>query len=109
MHIRHWIFFGIIVLVAGYFVFEARGVHFAPSLEIFEPKNESKVSGSRLRIAGRTDPRLKVWIEGREVESDERGIFEDNMPIWPGYSEIGISIKDKFGNETRKILKVIAE
>lgn len=100
---------GIIILAAGYFFYEARGVIFAPALEIFEPKDGETINTSRLHIAGRTDPHLKVWISGREAEADERGIFEDNILVWPGYNQIGISVKDKFGNETRKVLRVVVE
>lgn len=100
---------GIIILAAGYFFYEARGVIFAPTLEVFTPQNNAVVSTGRLQIAGRTDPRLKVWISGREAQADEKGLFEDSIPIWPGYNEIGIRVSDKFGNETRKILKIVVK
>lgn len=109
MHIRHWIFLGLVLAAAGYFFYEASGVIFAPALEIFEPKDGAVINTSRLHIAGRTDPRLKVWISGREAQADERGIFEDSVPVWPGYNQIGISVKDKFGNETRKVLRIVVE
>jgi len=109
MHIRRWIFLGIVILAAGYFFYEARGVIFAPKLEIFEPKDGAVINSSRLHVAGRTEPMLKVWIGGREAQADERGIFEDDIPVWPGYNQIGISVRDKFGNETRKVLRVVVE
>ena len=116
MHIRRWIFAGLVLAVSGYFVYEARDLIFAPTLEIFEPasvsgmpKDFAEISATHLRITGRTDPFLKVWISGREAQADEKGFFEDNIPVWPGYNEIGIKVSDKFGNETRKILKVVVK
>lgn len=109
MHIRHWIFVGIVIVAAGYFFYEARGVIFAPRLEIFEPKDGAVINSSRLHIAGRAEPMLKVWIGGREAQADEKGIFEDNVPVWPGLNEIGIKVTDKFGDETRKVLRVVVE
>lgn len=106
MHIRKWIFAGLVSAVGVYFFYEARGILFAPALEIFEPQNFSEISSGRIHIAGRTDPYLKVWISGREAQADEKGFFEDTIPAWPGYTEIGIKVSDKFGNETRKVLKV---
>ena len=100
---------GLVLAAAGYFFYEARGVISAPTLEIFEPADFSEISSGRLHIAGRTDPHLKVWISGREAQADERGFFEDSIPVWPGYTEIGIKVTDKFGNETRKVLKIIVK
>ena len=106
----------LVLVVAGYFVYEARDLIFAPKLEIFEPaamagapKDFIETDSTRLRIAGRTDPYLKVWISGREAQADEKGFFEDSIPVWPGYNEIGIKVTDKFRNETRKILKVVVK
>lgn len=82
---------------------------FNPKLEIFEPKDGAVINSSRLHIAGRTEPMLKVWISGRETQADEKGIFEDNIPVWPGLNEMGLKVRDKFGNETRKILRVVVE
>src|SRR3989344_9126775 len=109
MHIRHWIFVILVLAVGGYFFYEARGVIFDPKLEIFEPKDGAVINSSRLHIAGRTEPMLKVWIGGREAQADEKGIFEDNIPVWPGLNEIALKVRDKFGNETRKVLRVVME
>ncbi|MDP3762832.1 MAG: hypothetical protein Q8Q97_02060 [bacterium] len=99
----------VVLLMAGYFFYEARGVLFAPKLEVFEPKDGATVSGGRLHIAGRTEPNLIVWISGRNAQSDSGGIFEDEIPVRPGYNEIGISVKDRFGGETRKVLRVVVK
>ena len=98
-----------VLAVAGYFVYEARDLIFAPALEIFEPADFSEISSGRLHIAGRTNPYLKVWISGREAQADEKGFFEDSIPVWPGYNEIGIKVTDKFGNETSKVLKIVVK
>lgn len=97
------------MLAAGYFFYEARGVLFAPKLQIFEPEDGETVAGGRIHVAGRTEPMLRVWISGKEAQADEKGIFEDNIPVWPGLNQIGVKVTDKFGNETRKILRIVAE
>lgn len=109
MHIRRWIFVILVLAAAGYFFYEARDLIFAPVLEIFEPQNFTEISSGRLHIAGRTDPYLKIWISGREAQADEKGFFKDSIPVWPGYTEIGIKVSDRFGNETKKILKVVVK
>ena len=98
-----------ILAAGGYFFYEARGVIFAPTLEILTPEEDATVGTSRLQVSGRTDPYLKVWISGREAQADEQGFFSDVVPVWPGYNELGIRVTDKFGNETKKILKIVVK
>jgi len=106
---RQWIFIGLILAAGGYFFYEARGVIFAPTLEIFTPEEDATVGTARLQVSGRTDPYLKVWISGREAQADGNGFFFDAVPVWPGYNALGIRVADKFGNETSKILKVVVK
>lgn len=107
---------GLVAAAAGYFFYEARGMIFDPELKIFEPalsagkpEDGIRINTSRLHIAGRTEPYLKVWVSGREAQADEKGIFEDSIPVWPGLNEIGLKVRDKFGNETRKVLRIVVE
>ena len=59
--------------------------------------------------AGRTMPKTSVWVGGRTFLSNEAGIFEGILPLSPGYNEIGIYVRDRFGSETRKVLKVVVK
>ncbi len=109
MQFRIWIFIGVIALVAVYFFYEASGVIFSPKLEIFEPRNGATLNTTQMHIAGETIPGLKVWVGGREFFADEKGIFEGIVPLSPGSHELGISVRDRFGNQTQKTLKVFVK
>lgn len=109
MQIRHWIFVGLIVLAAGYFFYEAKDVLLGPTLLIFEPEDNATINHTEIHIAGQTQPRLEVWISGKKVLSDEKGFFQENLNLFPGYNTIGISVRDRFGSETRKILKLVVK
>ena len=109
MYIRHLIFIAVIVLVAGYFFYEAKEVIFAPNLEILEPINGSTLEATVMHVAGRTRPKLAVWAGGRIFTSDEEGNFEGDLPLSPGYNQVGFSVKDRFGKETRKVLQVFVK
>ena len=78
MHIRRWIFVAVVVMAAGYFFYEARGVIFAPRLEIFEPKDGAVLMSAEIHIAGKTDSNLAVWVAGKIFPSDKKGIFFSN-------------------------------
>ena len=109
MHIRRWIFVGVIILAGGYFFYEARGVLFNPKLEIFSPKDGAVLTSAGIHIAGKTDSNLTVWAAGKTFQSDEKGIFEGDIALAPGYNQIGIWVKDRFGGETRKVLRLLVK
>lgn len=98
-----------IIIVAGYFFYEANEVIFAPNLEIFEPANGATLEAAVMHVAGRTRPKLAVWAGGRVFTSDENGNFEGELPLSPGYNQVGFLVKDRFGNEIRKTLKVFVK
>ena len=109
MYIRRWIFLGIIILAGGYFFYEARGVLFNPKLEIFEPKDGAVLMSARIHIAGRADPNSAVWVAGKIFQSGESGIFEGDIALAPGYNQIGVLVKGRFGGETRKVLRLLVK
>src|SRR3989344_5056755 len=109
MYIRYIIFAAVIVLVAGYFFYEAKEVIFVANLGIFEPVNGATLEASVMHVAGKTRPKLSVWAGGRIFTSDEKGNFEGELPLSPGYNQIGFSVKDRFGNETKKVLQVFVK
>ena len=87
MYIRHIIFAAVIVLVAGYFFYEAKEVILAPGLEILEPVNGATLEASVMRVVGKTRPKLAVWAGGRIFTSNEEGNFEGELPLSPGYKK----------------------
>lgn len=109
MNLRRLIFLVFILAVAGYFFYEARGVLFNPKLEIFEPKDGAVLKSTEIHMAGRTDPNLSVWVAGKTFQSDEKGVFEGDIALVPGYNQIGISVRDRFGGETRKVLRLVVK
>ena len=92
-----------------YFFYEARGVLLNPKLEIFEPKDGAVLMSAEIHIVGRTDPNLVVWVAGKTFPSDEKGIFEGDIALVPNYNLIGVWVKDRFGGETRKVLRVLVQ
>src|SRR3989344_4784190 len=109
MYIRHVIFIAVIVLVAGYFFYEAKEVIFGPNLEILEPQNGATMEASVMHVAGKTRPKLAVWAGGRVFTSDEEGNFEGDLPLSPGYNQVGFRVADRFENETKKVLQVFVK
>ena len=106
---RRIVFLIIIVIALGYFIYAARSILFSPSLNIFIPRDGDAFESSLVRFAGRTDPGQRVLIQGKEFFADEAGYFEGTLVLFPGYTEIGFSAKDRFGNERRTTRKVFVK
>jgi|SRR3989344_7255118 len=109
MFLRKIIFLIFILVSISYAIFTTRGVLFAPSLDIFSPKNWEHIAGTSVHFSGKTISKAQIWVDGAMVESDESGFFEDNMTFHPGYNEMGISVKNRFGKETKKVLQFVVE
>ncbi len=109
MHVRRLIFLVFIFIVGTYALYESRWVLFRPRLSITEPKNGAVLRTADVRVHGRSDPAMAVWIDGRHAESDAKGYFEDTIPAFPGYNEIGIMVKNRFGKETRTSIKFFVQ
>ena len=109
MFLRKIIFFIFLLVVIGYAIFASRGVVLPPKLEVLSPKNYSTFNTTNIKISGFTDPSTILWINGRISQSDKKGFFEENFTFHPGYNETGISVKNRFGRETKKVLKFVVE
>jgi len=109
MNLRNLIFIVLVLAAFGYFFYEAQDVLFAPRLIIYEPENGATLNTTRVGISGLTDPELIVIVNGREIRADDEGMFKDTLTLDPGYSELGFSVRDRFGNETRKVVKIVVE
>lgn len=90
-------------------MFEARGVLFAPSLRILEPKDGTLYRTTRIHIAGKVSAEEKIFVNGREFFPKPNGDFDGMLTLEPGYNEIGFLARDRFNNETRKSIKVVVQ
>ena len=109
MYVRRLLFLIFVVMVGVYALYESRGVLFAPRLDIIEPANGALLHTTDIAVRGRTDPGAVVWIAGRNVQSNEEGYFEDIVPGYPGFNEIGIMVKNRFGKEIRTSIKFFVQ
>ena len=106
MHARRLLFIIILFLALGYSIYAARGFLFSPALRVSLPHDGDIFETSRVYFAGRTDPGQRVLVRGKEFFADEAGYFEGTLVLFPGYTEIGFSAEDRFGNERRTTWKV---
>ncbi|MBU1033872.1 hypothetical protein KKI22_02860 [Patescibacteria group bacterium] len=81
----------------------------APSLEIEEPKDGTKIELKKnrtLTIKGKTEAEAKVLINGRLVLADKEGNFSSNYYLNEGKNELKFEVTDKAKNKTERSIEV---
>ncbi len=80
-----------------------------PTLELMEPTDGANIRGGFLAIKGMAEPKTRVTINGYEVVSDDNGHFSVDLPIAAGFQIVDVRVKNRVGQETRVVRKVVVE
>lgn len=73
-----------------------------PTLTISEPEDNKKIQGGdkQIKVAGKTDPGLQVFINGSQIVIDKDGNFSTDQSINEGDNNIDIKAVDIATNTT---------
>jgi len=79
-----------------------------PTLEVSSPSNNDSYSKDQniAEVKGKTDPQVRVTINGFWAVIDEENNFSYNLMLKEGLNEIKIEAADRAGNKTEKKLSV---
>ncbi len=79
-----------------------------PTLTIDSPKDNQAFSKDEnsANVSGKTDPKVRVYVNGFWAIVDDSGKFSYILPLKSGENKISISAVDEAGNKTEKELKV---
>lgn len=80
-----------------------------PSLDINEPEDGKTIQGGdkKIRVAGKTDPGMKVFVNDTQVIVARDGNFNTDLPLNEGDNIISVKAIDSAGNSTEMQKKVI--
>lgn len=90
-----------------YLLFQYRYAFLNPPLTITSPKDMAVISSSFVKVSGKTDPNLTVFVNSNQVSVDQSGNFTKTISVFPGKTEIDVKVVSKFNKETDK--KVVIE
>ncbi|MEW5759209.1 MAG: kelch repeat-containing protein [Candidatus Thermoplasmatota archaeon] len=79
-----------------------------PSIQLLEPKH-NKTKLKEIIIKGKTEPKAKIYINGIEVNVDDKGEFIYTVKLSKGKSIIEIRAIDILGNEKIEKLTIVKE
>ncbi len=97
------VFFVLFVLYTG---FETSKLFLGPSLIIDTPKDLSTVTVPELTLSGHVARVSYIAVNDRQIFADKSGYFEDKLLLLPGYNIIEVAVRDRFGKEMDKTLKI---
>ena len=96
-----------LLLGAGYFAFQARGVLAGPALVVATPINGGTVAEEMVTIAGTAPAATLLTLNDRPIFTDPEGRFTEDILLAKGYNVITVSARDRFGRETEETLELI--
>ena len=92
----------LVVVVAGYGLFEARRIIEGPTIAILTPVDGSATSTSALSITGRAENISFLTINDKTAYTDEAGNFAVTVSPPPGLAVVTVAAKDRFGRSASK-------
>ena len=97
----------VVVVFVGYAIFEARSLIQGPDLIIYSPKDNEVVKNPVLDIQGKAKNIFQLTINGRPIFITPDGLFYDKLLLLNGYNTIEVKVKDKFDQESSRILNIV--
>lgn len=106
--IKHFILAFVAIVAVSYFLFQARFMVAGPMVEIISPKNGSLVASSLVSIEGRAKNIAWISLNGRQIYTDESGLWSESLVVPPGTNIVTVKTRDRFGREAEKSIKIFA-
>ena len=98
---------GLVILFAGYLVWQVRGVLQPPYLAVFSPAEGNLVSSPRTTIQGETEKESRLTVNGQDIMVNEQGKFSTDIDLSNGVNTIQISATKKHGKTTTIVRHVV--
>ena len=95
------------IIILGYSLFQARNIVSGPIIEIKSPQNGSSLEHSLIEIKGKAKNISHISMNGRQIFTDDKGIFSEKLLLSYGYNIITIKAQDRFDREIEKNLELI--
>lgn len=90
-----------IIIFALYGIFIGRNFLIGPEIIMESPQNGITVSDPYLEIKGLAKNISLLYINGRQIFTDKKGEFKENLLLAKGYNILQIEARDKFNREVK--------
>ncbi|MFH0803589.1 MAG: hypothetical protein V1877_00505 [Candidatus Tagabacteria bacterium] len=105
--------FVLIAVVVGflgiYFLYQARGYLLGPRIALDSPTPAEIIHNSYLKVEGQALNVSSLSLNGRQIFTDERGFFSEELLLARGYNIIELMAQDKFSRIRKEKREVVLE
>lgn len=91
----------LILTFIGYLWVEYRFLVGSPFLEVGQPVNKAVVQTSTVKVAGKSDPEVKVTVNDQAVAVDPAGNFSQEIKLENSLNTITVTATSKSGKSTK--------
>ena len=96
----------ICISIAGYACYEAKNLVLGPIVKIDEPINGMSTESPMVEIHGSARNIVSISLNGRQITTDESGVFSEEIPLSPGYNIAELALRDRFGREKDTLIEM---
>ncbi len=97
----------LVVVIAGYSLFQAQKLLAGPVIQIFTPQNGATYSQTLIEIDGQAKNIAYINLNDKQMFTDKNGNFSEKLLLSPGYNVVKLDAWDKFGKQTEKKLQLV--
>ncbi len=84
------------VLILGYTLFQARNLLMGPSLVLTNEPDQVQTSRTII-LEGVAKNIVAISVNGREIHTDETGVFSEELVLESGYTIMTLRAEDRYG------------
>ncbi len=99
--IRIWLAVIFFSLVGGYAYSTSHDFLAGPTINLRDPAADALLTNDQIVVAGTAERIAKLYLNGRQIFTDELGNFTETIILQTGYNQLEIRAIDKFGRETK--------
>ena len=104
---RQWVGIVVGIIFAIYIISQAQAILFGPRVSIESPRDGAVVSSSVVTLTGTARNAAWISLNDRQIFTDEKGVWEEKLILSPGLSIMTVRVRDRFGREAERQVKII--
>ncbi len=90
---------GLGALIFAYVLFQARNLLMGPSITLETAESGSIQHERTILLEGMTRNIVSLTLNGREIHTDETGVFSERLVLENGYTIMTLRAEDRYGRE----------
>lgn len=97
----------VVLFIVGYAYFRSESLILGPKIEIESPVNGETLENQLVKIEGRAARIATIFMNGRQIFTDQSGHFSEPLLLSYGYNIIKLTAQDKFGRSVSQTVELI--